>query len=86
MALFMVNLFVSDPPYLRNRRARRIDYPGFLAMALWLVIYAQVIRQATLLAYADNFRLMAALAVACVPLVILFRKAGKPEGSVSALE
>ncbi len=36
LALFMVNLFVTDPPYIRARRAGRIDYPGFIAMALWL--------------------------------------------------
>jgi len=36
LALSLVNLFVSDPPYLREGRARRIDYPGFAAMALWL--------------------------------------------------
>ncbi len=36
LALFMVNLFVEDPPYLRAVLKRRIDYAGFLAMALWL--------------------------------------------------
>ena len=32
----MVNLFVEDPPYIRASLKRRIDYAGFLAMALWL--------------------------------------------------
>ena len=36
LALFMVNLFVEDPPYIRASLQRRIDYAGFLAMALWL--------------------------------------------------
>jgi DHA2 family multidrug resistance protein len=36
LALFMVNLFVEDPPYIRASMKRRIDYAGFLAMALWL--------------------------------------------------
>jgi DHA2 family multidrug resistance protein len=36
LALFMVNLFVEDPPYIRASLKRRIDYAGFLAMALWL--------------------------------------------------
>jgi len=36
LALFMVNLFVEDPPYIRANLKRRIDYAGFLAMALWL--------------------------------------------------
>jgi DHA2 family multidrug resistance protein len=36
LALYMVNLFVEDPPYIRAVLKRRIDYAGFLAMALWL--------------------------------------------------
>ncbi|MGB9454810.1 MAG: DHA2 family efflux MFS transporter permease subunit [Bryobacteraceae bacterium] len=36
LALFMVNLFVEDPPYIRMNLKRRVDYAGFLAMALWL--------------------------------------------------
>jgi DHA2 family multidrug resistance protein len=36
MALFMVNLYVEDPPYLRNAFKGAIDYLGFGLMALWL--------------------------------------------------
>jgi DHA2 family multidrug resistance protein len=36
LALFMVNLFVEDPPYLRNVFKGAIDYLGFGLMALWL--------------------------------------------------
>ena len=36
LALFMVNQFVEDPPYIRANLKRAIDYAGFLAMALWL--------------------------------------------------
>jgi len=36
LALFMVNLFVEDPPYLRNAIRGAIDYLGFGLMALWL--------------------------------------------------
>jgi DHA2 family multidrug resistance protein len=36
LALFMVNLFVEDPPYIRANPRRRIDYAGFMAMALSL--------------------------------------------------
>jgi DHA2 family multidrug resistance protein len=36
LALFMVNLFVEDPPYLRNAFKGAIDYLGFGLMALWL--------------------------------------------------
>ena len=36
LALFMVNLFVEDPPYLRTKFKGAIDYLGFGLMALWL--------------------------------------------------
>jgi DHA2 family multidrug resistance protein len=36
LALFMVNLYVEDPPYLRNAFKGAIDYLGFGLMALWL--------------------------------------------------
>jgi DHA2 family multidrug resistance protein len=36
LALFMVNLFVEDPPYLRHAIRQAIDYLGFGLMALWL--------------------------------------------------
>jgi DHA2 family multidrug resistance protein len=50
------------------------------------LVYQQVIRQATLLAYADNFRMMAGLALCCVPLVLLFRRVRNPGGSVTPME
>ncbi|MGD0831208.1 MAG: DHA2 family efflux MFS transporter permease subunit [Terracidiphilus sp.] len=36
LALFMVNLYVEDPPYLRKAFRGAIDYLGFGLMALWL--------------------------------------------------
>jgi DHA2 family multidrug resistance protein len=36
LALFMVNLYVEDPPYLRKAFKGAIDYLGFGLMALWL--------------------------------------------------
>jgi DHA2 family multidrug resistance protein len=36
LALFMANLFVEDPPYLRSVARVAIDYFGFGLMALWL--------------------------------------------------
>jgi DHA2 family multidrug resistance protein len=36
LALFMINLFVEDPPYLRQAFRGAIDYLGFGLMALWL--------------------------------------------------
>jgi hypothetical protein len=36
-------------------------------------LYSIVVRQAMLLAFVDNVRLMALLALACVPMVLLLR-------------
>ena len=36
LAIFMVNAFIEDPPYLRNAVRSAIDYLGFGMMALWL--------------------------------------------------
>jgi DHA2 family multidrug resistance protein len=36
LALFMTNLFIEDPPYLRKAFRGAIDYLGFGLMALWL--------------------------------------------------
>ena len=36
LALFMANLFVEDPPYLRHAVKTAIDYLGFGFMVLWL--------------------------------------------------
>ena len=37
-------------------------------------IYQTLVEQATLLAYIDNFRLLAFLCLICVPVALLFRK------------
>ncbi len=36
LALFMVNLYIEDPSYLRHKFKGAIDYLGFGLMALWL--------------------------------------------------
>jgi DHA2 family multidrug resistance protein len=36
VALFMVNLFIEDPPYLKKAFHGAIDYLGFGMMAIWL--------------------------------------------------
>ncbi len=36
LALFMANLFIEDPPYLRHAFKGAIDYLGFGLMAVWL--------------------------------------------------
>jgi DHA2 family multidrug resistance protein len=36
LALFMANLYIEDPPYLRHARRVAIDAMGFALMAVWL--------------------------------------------------
>jgi DHA2 family multidrug resistance protein len=36
LALFLVGMFIEDPPYLRRTLHAAIDYAGFAFMALWL--------------------------------------------------
>jgi hypothetical protein len=40
-------------------------------------MYAELIRQSTLLAYMDNFRLLAGLALATLPLILFFQRVRK---------
>ncbi len=45
LALFMANLFIEDPPYLRHAFRGAIDYLGFGLMAVWLGTDATGARQ-----------------------------------------
>lgn len=47
------------------------------------VLYGELLRQANLWAYVDNFRLLALLCILCVPFVMLFKRA-KTRGAVMA--
>jgi DHA2 family multidrug resistance protein len=47
------------------------------------VIYGAVVRQATLLSYIDNFRLLSFLCLVCIPVLFLFKKVRARGGSVA---
>ena len=49
--------------------------PVAAAQEAWSVLYGALVQQATLSAYVDTFRTLAALCLACIPLVRLFRRA-----------
>jgi hypothetical protein len=49
--------------------------PAAAAPAALGVLYRMLVRQATLLSFLDTFRLLALLGLACLPLVLLFRRA-----------
>ena len=48
------------------------------------VINAEVTRQAVFIAYLDDFWLMMWVTLAALPLVLLLRKAGSPQGGPAA--
>jgi MFS transporter, DHA2 family, multidrug resistance protein len=47
------------------------------------LLYGTLVKQATLLAYIDNFRLLAILSVLCVPTVLLFKKVKIKNGPIA---
>jgi DHA2 family multidrug resistance protein len=57
---------------------------GTLPPRALAVLYYQVLRQANLAAFMDDFRLMAILAILCVPGVLLFRRVKARAGAVAA--
>ncbi|HNV85815.1 MAG TPA: DHA2 family efflux MFS transporter permease subunit, partial [Candidatus Omnitrophota bacterium] len=47
---------------------------GFLGLRPYEMIYQELLRQASLMAFVDNFRWLGILCVLCVPAIFLFRK------------
>ena len=47
---------------------------GFWDPRPYAMIYGELIRQATLMAFVDNFRWVGLICLACVPSVFLFHK------------
>jgi MFS transporter, DHA2 family, multidrug resistance protein len=45
-------------------------------------IYATLVRQATVMSYIDNFRMLSFLCFLCVPMVFLFKRVGKKAAAV----
>jgi len=48
------------------------------------ILYQQLVRQATLVAYVNTFRLISVVCLLCIPLVFLFRPVRAQAGSVAA--
>jgi DHA2 family multidrug resistance protein len=78
-AALAARLTPYDPAYQQWLRATQSALaargnPFTAAPRALAVLYAHLVRQATLLAFLDNFRLIAFAALACLPLVLLFRR------------
>jgi DHA2 family multidrug resistance protein len=79
-AVLVTHLTPYDPAYrdwlgtVQTALQLKTSSADAAAKALGLV-YGELVRQATLLSYVDNFRLIAVVGAVCLPLVLLFRKA-----------
>jgi len=88
-ALMVQYLSPENPIYterldaLRGMLAAQVG-PDVAADQAVAILYQQLLRQVTLLAYVDNFRLISFLCLACIPLVFLFRRVRPQPGQVAA--
>src|SRR5262249_22255304 len=78
-ARLVTHLTPYDPTYQRwldDAQAHLAPQvgPASAASAALGLLYRTLVRQATLLSFLDTFRLLALLALACLPLVFLFRR------------
>ena len=48
-----------------------------------VAVYGMVVKQAMVLSYIDNFRLLAFLSFACIPAVFLFKRVKAKKGAVA---
>jgi MFS transporter, DHA2 family, multidrug resistance protein len=87
-ALMVQYLSPENPIYaerldaLRGMLAAQVG-PDVAADQAVAVLYQQLLRQVTVLAYVDNFRLISMLCLACIPLVFLFRPVRPRPGQVA---
>ena len=85
-AALVANLTPYDPA-LQQRLHELIATLGNSATAMqqaYRTIYGTLVRQAMLLSYTDNFRLLAALCVVCIPAALLFKRVRAGKGQASA--
>jgi MFS transporter, DHA2 family, multidrug resistance protein len=78
-AVLVTHLTPYDPRYQEwlqtARSALAARGSAFTApMQALALLYRVVLRQATLLAFLDNFQMISVAAVVCLPLVLLFRR------------
>ena len=70
-SILVGHLSAANPAFQRELGALQ---QGVTTQQAYGLIYAELIRQSTLLAYMDNFRLLAGLALAAMPLILIFQR------------
>ena len=84
-------IFIRNTQIMHSRLAEHVSpYASQLheqmdlsSSAALSAMNARVTEQATMIAYNNDFKLMLILSIVAIPLVCVFRKSGKPQGSVT---
>ena len=73
-SILVGHLSAGNPAFQREFGAFE---QGVTTRQAYGLVYSELIRQSTLLAYMDNFRLLAGLALATLPLILFFQRVRK---------
>ncbi len=90
-AQLVAHLTPYDPAYrqwleqVQGRLAPQLGAPASAPAAL-AALYRTLVREASLLAFLDNFRLITVIALGCLPLVFLFRRVRRRAAATPAME
>ena len=88
-ALMVSHLTAYDPAFVQRLAATKAavavqNGPVAAVMQAYSLIYDKLIQQAKLWAFVDNFRLFGAICLACLPLILLFKKVKRGGPKVAA--
>ncbi len=76
-------MFIQQHDALTHAHFTQSLGPAAAGQAATGILYGNMLKQAQLAAYIDNFRLLAIMCVCCLPFLFLFKKTAKPKGPVS---
>ncbi len=81
-AAMVSHLTPYDPAF--QQRVQQLSGPAASLQQAYGTIYGIVARQAMVMSFLDNFRLLAGLSLLCIPAVFLFKKVRARRGAVAA--
>jgi MFS transporter, DHA2 family, multidrug resistance protein len=80
-AAMVSHLTPYDPAF--QQRVQQLSGPAASLQQAYGTIYGIVARQAMVMSFLDNFRLLAGLSLLCIPAVFLFKKVRALRGAVA---
>ena len=89
-AAIVSHLTPYDPAFqermqqIQNALAHQMG-PGAATQQAYGTIYGTAVKQAMLLSYVDNFRILAFLCVLCIPIVFFFKRVRARKGAGAAM-